>query len=352
MSGLKKKELERFRYWQGQKLRSSDFRTILDDEAQRRWWHNRALHNAWGIYRGLGATAIPSVQQPRAISVEPGLAYDCFGRELLLQTRFQVSVPANLPDDSSTTQKNVLCLVVRYKDAPDCCCAGNSQETCWPKSGTDSSDTIEFAWQRKNSGSLPDGVVLGELQYTGLETRFITTFVQVKSQPYARPLLATGATIPGNTPWQPWGPFNSLSNSFVGFFSLWGVQTNIDTSSAGFTAVPCYFAWLEGPLWNPSAVQFLPAFFPSLANESSSGFTFRLLLPFSREDVDNIGGGTKLPARSITSFNEFLAYAQRQKLYVAWVGCQMPPQVPLGVFRQGLSNVSLLQKVLMQSSLR
>ena len=51
MSQTEKRKLERVRYWQGQMLRSRDFNDMHAVEEQRRWWHNRALHNAYGVYQ-------------------------------------------------------------------------------------------------------------------------------------------------------------------------------------------------------------------------------------------------------------------------------------------------------------
>src|SRR5262249_23851380 len=50
------RDLERLRYWQGQMLRSRDFRDQAAQQAELRWWHNRALHNAYGVVAGLGVT--------------------------------------------------------------------------------------------------------------------------------------------------------------------------------------------------------------------------------------------------------------------------------------------------------
>src|SRR5690606_23425466 len=44
---------ERQRYWHGQLLRSTDLGDQLVQEAQLRWWHNRAIHNAYGVVAGL-----------------------------------------------------------------------------------------------------------------------------------------------------------------------------------------------------------------------------------------------------------------------------------------------------------
>jgi hypothetical protein len=347
MAGLKKQNLERFHYWQGQKLQSSDFRRIAEDDAQRRWWHNRALHNAWGIYRGYETTPFPT-NQPKFILAGPGLAYDYFGRELLLENPQQVPVPTNIPIDRSTSEQSDMNLLVRYKELPGSCASRDSSGACWPQSGSQQPGTVEFVWKPTNATRQSDAVLLGVLRNGGgKKTRFEATFARVKTRPLARPLLASAATIPGNTPWQAWTP-NPSDDSSV----LIGVQTNIDTSSAGFTAVPCYFAWLEGSLWSLSAQQFLPAFFPSLANESTSSFTFRLLIPFIRQFRQSAAAPPTPPVRMVNDLDEFLAFAQRQKLYVAWVGCQMPPQVPFVSFRQGISNISLIKEIVGRFQIR
>ena len=117
-----------------------------------------------------------------------------------------------------------------------------------------------------------------------------------------------------------------------GEFTL-GVQTWIDTSAAGFSRVPCYFAWLEGSLWNAQTLQLVPAIFPSITDESVTGFTFRLWLEaaFPQSTGPNIRG----PARSLSLsaggplFNfvvdpgDFVLFAQQQDLYVTWIACQM-----------------------------
>jgi hypothetical protein len=67
------------------------------------------------------------------------------------------------------------------------------------------------------------------------------------------------------------------------------MQTRIDTSAAGFTSMPCYFAQLMGPLWDRGTGVYIPAFFPSIAEATTSGFTFRLLmLGIPRQQVTEI----------------------------------------------------------------
>src|ERR1700682_746080 len=84
MRMVERRDLERLSYWQGQMLRSRDFRDDAAFEAQRRWWHNRALHSAFGVSYGLHVTVDSSTGE-MILTVGCGLAYDCFGRELILR---------------------------------------------------------------------------------------------------------------------------------------------------------------------------------------------------------------------------------------------------------------------------
>src|SRR5215217_9696633 len=81
-------ELERLKYWQGQKLLSRDFRDQTSYEAQLRWWHNRALHNSFGVSYGFTVT----LDNDR-IQIDCGVAYDCYGRELILQAPREIALP-------------------------------------------------------------------------------------------------------------------------------------------------------------------------------------------------------------------------------------------------------------------
>ena len=109
-----------------------------------------------------------------------------------------------------------------------------------------------------------------------------------------------------------------------------GVQTRIDTSAVGFTGVPCYFASLQGSVWNPQLQQLVPAIFPSIADESITGFTFRLWLQIPQFYVVELAfeenTGVSAPAAEfafVSDPSDFFLFAQRQELYVSWIGCQM-----------------------------
>src|SRR5258708_36950135 len=263
----KKRKLERVRYWQGQMLRSGDFRNIEGVEEQRRWWHNRALHTAHGVAEGFDCELVPQTSPP-AVRVGPGIAYDAFGRELILEKPQTVRLPLNVAQEHAAALR----LLIRYRQY----CGGlppdQVSEICWTQTGGLRPGTVEFSWKSATDVKPTDGVSICGVLYSGKASaiRVDLNFAAFPAQPVARPLLPSGTTIPGNTPWQPW---------MFAPFTL-GVQTWIDTSAAGFTRVPCYFAWLQGPLWNPQTQQLVPAILPSITDESTTGFTFRLWLEF------------------------------------------------------------------------
>jgi hypothetical protein len=326
MTPLEKRKLERVRYWQGQMLRSRDFRDLEAVEAQRRWWHNRALHNAYGISEGLHSSLVASAS-PAAVQISPGVAYDVFGRELILERRQTIPLPANLPQGLIGS----VSLLLRYKSPSGDLRPNEISEICWTQSKSIRPGTIEFSWKLTSNLRPEYGVPVFAVYYTAgsRAVRPDLNFTRAAPRPLASPNLATGSTIPGNTAWEPW---------MFEDFTL-GVQTWIDTSAAGFPRVPCYFAWLEGSLWNANTFQLVPAIFPSISDESVTGFTFRLWLevafPVPSAGVIESLGPVQLASLSAGSAPNFVVdpyqfslFAQQQNLYLSWMACQMA--APIG----------------------
>jgi hypothetical protein len=323
-------ELERVTYWEGQMLRSSDFLDIQRVEDQRRWWHNRAMHNAFGVYQGFQATAVSATQGHSAvIQVTPGVAYDCFGRELVLEclATVEFSSAPLAPGDVRT-------LLVRYKKPASRKQTDPVAAVCCFCDGRSSSGNIEFVWSDSPRSSPEEGVPLGVMRTSGAaQGRFSPFLAAPRRRPLARPQLATGSTVPGNTSWQPWDfalpqdPFRRVGLAPIEI----GVQTTIDTTAAGFTDLPQYFAWIEGSIWNPQTSQLVPALLPSIANESLTSFTFRLILMRVQSGVifaEAFAASTAQQMNLVQDSNDFADFAQKQGLYVAWLGCQMPAKQP------------------------
>jgi hypothetical protein len=240
-------ELERFLYWQGQTLRSRDFRDQDAVIAQLRWWHNRSLHSAFGLSFGLEVSAA-TVDGVAVVRVTCGAAYDCFGRELVVRQGGDVP----LPPGPEANERMVLVLSYRSTGA----------EFRWMDS---------FEW-RPSSG-VPMYAIRGEAGAWKREA--LRTPI---ARPIARPRIASGETVRGNTPWEPWVIEVRAAEGGSAQKVLAGVQTRIDTSAAGFTETPVYYAALYGPEWDLKTSTFAPAFFANIADAGIDGFTFRLLM--------------------------------------------------------------------------
>ena len=93
--------LERPSFFDGQRLLAGDLNTTQAFHRELRWLHNRSLHN-WGIAFGY---AVTGKRKERTVSVQPGYALDCQGRELILAEAREIAVPpvAGNPDGGPVT---------------------------------------------------------------------------------------------------------------------------------------------------------------------------------------------------------------------------------------------------------
>ena len=293
------RRLERFRYWRGQALRSRDFRDGAFQDDERRFWHNRALHQAFGVVDGLKVE-----QSPSAVRVSPGLAYDRFGREILLRQAVDVA----LPPGPSANKVGFVALVIRRRRSRSC-------------------GGAELVWRESSARRAADEVPLERFLFSESVSKLDPDpkFVRPRVRPHARPHLASGSTIPGRTEWS---DVPALGEEGGMIF-----QTSVDTSAAGFTKTPCYFAWLESALVDGEAALFLPALFTQIADETATGFVFRIwhLWPLGNRGVGRslLARARMLHLRVIRTFAEFQTFNWKQRLAVSWVGCQPEKHPPL-----------------------
>ncbi len=352
-------DFERLRYRQGQRLRRRDFRDQAAIDEQLRWWHNRALHNAFGIVDGLAATLTTGLGRS-AVRLTRGIAYDCFGRELVLAQDTVIPVP--------DVDRN-LTLVLRYPDTPSGTASSSgarapcAKPACHP----------ELTWKATEGLTIRDGVAVCRRAFTtavriamppsvvaifkpisprftfadgvltlqgvmqpderdalldlpfgdeglnGLNLRAYREaifelfeasqidFAVPRSRLLARPRIATGATVPGSTAWRLWTAGPRVTTI--------GLQVDVDTSSAGFIRTPVYVASLQGLAASEIIGSSLATvFLEHVDRTSSSGFVFRFYLPaFVRGSAG--GGGLAISVPSVPSL---ATAARRAKLFVRW----------------------------------
>lgn len=227
-----KPDLERVRYWQGQLLSAADLSEQLATDAEQRRLHDRTVHRAAGIAIGLEVSL-----DNAEITLGCGLAYDCAGRALVVAHERRLALPKLV----AVAQALVL--------VADPSSVGGVYVALRPFASVTSVDEVVLAVIRPGAG----GPALD------------ADFRPVIARPLARPHLASGQTIPGQTSWQPW---------LVGAAEV-GVEIKVDVSAAGFTQTPHYFATVVAGQPDPE----LPAaWLASVAEPTPRDFVFRLLL--------------------------------------------------------------------------
>jgi hypothetical protein len=311
MTGSENRDLQRLRYHQGQMLLSRDFRDQLRIESQLRAWHNRALHNTFGVAQGFGAgLAVSPGSTNNQVTVEAGLAYDCFGRELLLRRRKTILLP---PEVDETL------LLIRHKDDRRIPRPIDLSGACLPEPEGLTGGEVEFIWKPAKSVTVRDGVPIARAlpdSGAGSTLELDPDFTAPLSRPLARPRIAHGATIPGATSWEVW-QLPPRARFTGGVASL---QVRIDTSSAGFTSTddlsaPAYFASLQGPLTkldNSKKIESGGIYLSHIDEISVDGFTFRFLIA-----VFNSQGG------KFEQAPDARAFLQQHEVYVSWLGIEL-----------------------------
>lgn len=296
------REIQRLRFREGQDLLSRDFRDGESFESQLRWWHNRAVHGAFGVRSGLGVTV--SGTEAR---VERGLAYDCVGRELILPAARVLPAP---PEPAGGGDR---VLVIRFREDDGAPSPGELAGVCFGGPPPQGAELVWIAAQRLRAA---DGVPLARVGYLrGLPVRR-EGFSAPVARPLARPRLGRGHTLPGGTAW--------LASKLVRWPDstvVFALEVQIETGAAGFTRVPCYFGWLqrteppEGG--DPGFLTHLPLSF-HVAAEARNAFSARVHI---RLPIPDIRITDLLHIDDI--YQSILQSMARQQLSVCWLGIEM-----------------------------
>jgi hypothetical protein len=272
------RDLERRSYWQGQTLRSRDFRDGIAIDAQFRWWHLRAMHRVFGIVAGF------SVEQAgNFVLIRRGLAYDWFGSEVILSRDRSVPLPCG---------ERPMMLLARYCRNPDRNCAPGSCEV--------RETAPEFTWTEACGVAGEDGVPLAIWKDRKL------VMIGRRIRPMSRPRILSGTTISGGTNWEPWIiPMLRERDVFA-------LQTRIDLSSAGFAQAPCCFAWLEQTPAKRKETTRFEICWHGIDTVSAAGFTFRLLIW-----APEIAAGERIINSGLLGL-----FRERREFFVSWLAME------------------------------
>jgi hypothetical protein len=265
MDAQDRRALERFRFWDGQALRSRDLRGQLEVEAQLRAWHNRAVHDPYGVRLGLAVTPQPAAGPLAAVQVAAGLAYDCAGRPLLVQRAVTVALPA-APGDSG----GAMLLVASWRRDASYPERRLVDGACLACSGSPFEEAPALGWVAEATFEPTAGVALSRLEPHAGAWQLDPIFDALPVRALTRPHLHCASTLPGNPPWGLWRAPDPVTGQIV------GAQLRVDTNAAGFARTPHYFAWLRG--WNPIVGTPGPLMcLTHVANPTPTSFDFRVV---------------------------------------------------------------------------
>ena len=282
MSRPRPLDLQRLRHVDGELLRSRDLRDEIVGDLELHWWHQRGVHAAYGVAAGLDLSGPDGGQ----VTVAPGVAYDGRGRDLLLLDPATIALPDADAD---------VALVVSYRAAPP---------------------GVALRWAVPGRVNPCDGVALAVLEPGPPPVLRPTAR---RTRPVARPRIGWGSTPPDATAWVAWDELRRLRLAR-------GVQVVIDTRTAGFTDLPCYFAWLQWPSLASApadgAVEFDLLGLQYVQNESIDGFTFRVVVARPNPLFFGRSGGAGV--------GDPVSFARTQQLHVCWLGIQCDDDATTG----------------------
>jgi hypothetical protein len=259
-------DIQRSVFFNGQSLEAQDLTALEVANREFRWLHNSALHN-WGIAAGF---EVRGQAGDTVVTVQPGLAYDLLGREVILTSSVEKPIPA-VPGAFGGGPA-IYYITASYLDDSQQSVEERRDGVCLPGGTVRLSEQPSIDW--RTVSQLRDGIdlVLGQASIQNCQL-----FAAVSSAPrrYARacraPYLRAGSTLRLPLIWTAWRPDG---RSLVGF------TTVIDTSGASFQSVPHYSVGIIGPratTWSGASVLVLD--FASIAEPTAVSFKLQVALP-------------------------------------------------------------------------
>ncbi len=310
-------DLSRVTFFDGERLSAVDLNDAATVQRELRWLHNRSLHN-WGIGLGFAARGNKGDHQ---VTIGPGYAIDCRGREIILTETITKAVPARADDGHGLPV--FYYLVSAYPDDTKLMVLERRQGECETNGAVRLRDRADIYWKAQDEQAVQVGIeiVLAQATVQNCQLAKALSLDQRRSaRPFQQPFIAAGETPKGRTPWE-----LSMAN-IGGQATVIGVQTEVDTSAARFGARPEYQAQLRGdrfvpaaPATNQPALLVEGMAFVSYPKRNS--FNFNVFLPRSLA-----GLSTSVPMNPESLFTEagskaLLKWAQ-EKWWVVWVGVE------------------------------
>ena len=216
---------DRVTFRDGQLLTARDLRDARRRQARLRRLHLRYLHGTWGIALGF---QVRRSTDGRAVEVGPGYAIDPIGRDILLADGLRVPIPA---------AAGAAVLTARYREDEPHDERADLEALCHGGGFDPRHERPAFAWRSARDVRFGVELPLGRVVVAnGVIQGSPDLRVRRYARALVRPHIGAGSTEPGRTAWRPW----------TAQHVVFGLEVTVDTTEAGFTRTPCYFAQLRG----------------------------------------------------------------------------------------------------------
>jgi hypothetical protein len=299
MSAASIPDLKRIEFFSGQRLTAQDLTDLQSANRELRWLHNRSLHG-WGIGTGY---AVVGEAGDTAVTIAPGYAVDCVGRELILTEPVTMPVPAVAGDSAGgKVVPATFYLTISYLGDTGQSTVESRPGVCLPGGTVRLTEGPLIQWQR--FADVRDGlnVILAEASVLNCQLNApLGLDVRRPARPPQQPYINAGQVPPAAITWTQI-PF--------------GIQAHVDTSPAQFGATPAYFMHVMGPriVFVPSPVgksYFLVAV-PIVGNPTPAGFNCDVLLL----QISDVGTVVAVDAADIP------ALIPELKWTIVWMGIE------------------------------
>ena len=253
--------VERFQFFNGQRLFASDLQGADDFNREMRWTHNRSLGQP-GIGSGF---AVYGKRNDREVVIGAGYAVDALGREAVLTTTVTRQVPPVAADEAG--KPIFYDLAVSYPDDDALEETETREGICLPRGVVRRREVPVFCWIRLDDQRQPIDPRLKQDILTGLRLILaraevfncqlnadLTVSVRRDVRPPRLPYVVCGQESP--TAWDirelpPIGNGESFLTTPAGLVSPFivptGLTATVDTSAAEFQTTPIYSARIAGP---------------------------------------------------------------------------------------------------------
>ncbi len=223
-------DLKRIEFFNGQRLTAQDMTAVQSANRELRWLHNRSLHG-WGIGIGYG---VAGETGDTSVTIAPGYAIDCLGRELILTSPVTMTIPAvaGISAGGSTLTAATYFLTASYLDDTGQSTAESRPGVCLPGGTVRLTEGPLIQWQEFKD--IQDGmnIILAEASILNCQLNApLGLGVRRPARPPQQPYINAGQVPPGAITWTP---------------TVIGIRARVDTSAAQFQATPAYFANVVG----------------------------------------------------------------------------------------------------------